>query len=308
VDSNRETSLDLERRLLETAGEGLALVADEADTWTVIYANPMLRRLLGREESADSPVPLRELIGAYTDDHAMMEALRERRAFSGRFQRDDGEQSVFGVVDLLPWEEQGLRAWLLRIQDTTRLVQLENQLDTAQAEIEALDPDDRLTGLKNRRYFEAALRREWAISAREERPLALYLFDLDFFGAYNETFGEQAGDACLKMVARAIGGCFRRASDHCARYAGQRFSGLATGLEDDNAEKLAERVAERVRALCIHNPRAPRGKYLTVSVAVVTASPGREPKWDDLVSRAEAALAEAKQDGRDRVVAATLEQ
>ena len=296
-----DSELALERDLLELSGEGLALLADEEGHWTVIYANRAFRRLLGLEEQARK-APVRELLGAYTDDHAFMAALRERRFFSGPFRLDEEGKDLHGVVDLTPWEGHGLKAWLLRIQDTTSLVALENQLDTAQAEIEALDPDDRLTGLKNGRFFEAALRREWAIAAREERRLVLSLFDLDFFTAYNETFGEQAGDACLKMVGRAIGGCFRRAGDHCARIEGQRFAGLMSAAESHGAETLGERAAERVRALCIHNPRAPRGKYLTVSVAVVTVRPGRAPRWDDLMQFAEDVLGEAKNGGRDTVL------
>lgn len=297
-----DSDLALERDLLELSGEGLALLADEEGHWTVLYANRAFRRLLGLDEQAGDRAPIRELLGAYTDDQAFMAALHERRFFSGSFRRDEQGKHLHGVVDLTPWEGHGLKAWLLRIQDTTSLVALENQLDSAQAEIEALDPDDRLTGLKNRRFFEAALRREWAIAAREERRLVLSLFDLDFFTAYNETFGEQAGDACLKMVGRAIGGCFRRASDHCARIDGQRFAGLTSAAELRGADALGERAAERVRALCIHNPRAPRGKYLTVSAAVITVAPDRAPRWDDLMQFAEDVLSEAKTSGRDRVL------
>ncbi len=297
-----DSDLALERDLLEVSGEGLALLADEEGHWTVLYANRAFRRLLGLDEQSGDKAPIREVLGAYTDDHAFMTALRERRFFSGTFRRDEQGKDFHGVVDLTPWEGHGLKAWLLRIQDTTSLVALENQLDTAQAEIEALDPDDRLTGLKNRRFFEAALRREWAIAAREERRLVLSLFDLDFFTAYNETFGEQAGDACLKMVGRAIGGCFRRASDYCARIDGQRFAGLMSAAEIHAADALGERAAGRVRALCIHNPRAPRGKYLTVSGSVVTVAPDRAPRWDDLMQFAEEVLGEAKTSGRDTVL------
>ena len=298
-----DENLRLERELLELSAEGLALLADEEGRWRVVYANPAFGRILGVAHESVGQSPVRELLGAYTDDHGLMAALRERRPFTGSFLRAEGGGELHGVVDLRPWEGAGLTAWLLRIQDTTSVVALENQLDSAQAEIEALDPEDRLTGLRNRRYFDAALRREWAIAAREGRALTLYLFDLDFFKAYNDTFGEQAGDACLKMVGRAIGGCFRRAGDQCARIGGQRFGGLVVSGDGHGAEAMGERVAERVRALCIHNPRAPRGKYLTVSAAVITAAPDRAPRWDELMQYAESVLAEAKGDGRDRVIA-----
>jgi diguanylate cyclase (GGDEF)-like protein/PAS domain S-box-containing protein len=293
----------LERDLLEFSAEGLALLADEEGRWRVVYANPAFGRLLGAAGDSVSQAPVRELLGAYTDDQGLMTALRERRSFTGTFLRTEGGSEIHGVVELRPWEGAGLTAWLLRIQDTTSVVALENQLDSAHEEIEALDPEDRLTGLKNRRYFDAALRREWAVAAREGRRLTLYLFDLDFFRAYNETFGEQAGDACLKMVGRAIGGCYRRAGDQCARIDGQRFGGLVASAAGHGAEALGIRVAERVRALCIHNPRAPQGKYLTVSAAVVTAAPDRAPRWDELMQYAETVLAEAKGEGRDRVIA-----
>lgn len=295
--------LRLERELLELCAEGLALLADEEGRWRVVYANPAFGRFLGVAPDTVGQTPIRELLGAYTDDHGLMTALGERRSFTGAFLRAEDGSELHGVVDLRPWEGAGLTAWLLRIQDTTSVVALESQLDSAQAEIEALDPEDRLTGLKNRRYFDAALRREWAIAAREGRALTLYLFDLDFFRAYNDTFGDLAGDACLKMVGRAIGGCFRRAGDQCARVDGQRFGGLVASSDGQGAEAMGERVAERVRALCIHNPRAPQGKYLTVSAAVITAVPDRAPRWDELMEYAESVLAEAKRDGRDRVIA-----
>ena len=293
----------LERELLELSSEGLALLADEEGRWRVVYANAALGRLLGLDPSAVGQAPIRELLGAYTDDQEMMAALADRRSFTGTFLRAEDGRELHGVVDLRPWEGAGLAAWLLRIQDTTSVVALESQLDSAHEEIEALDPEDRLTGLKNRRYFDAALRREWAVAAREDRRLTLYLFDLDYFGAYNDTFGDQAGDACLKMVGRAIGGCFRRAGDQCARIAGQRFGALVASSDGHGAAAMGDRVAERVRALCIHNPRAARGKYLTVSAAVITAAPGRAPRWDELMQYAESVLSEAKNEGRDRVLA-----
>lgn len=165
--------------------------------------------------------------------------------------------------------------------------------------------DDRLTGLYNRNYFEDLLRRDWAIAQRDKRQITLFVFDIDCLGAYNDTFGRQAGDSCIKRVGRAILGCLRRGSDLTARLEGGTIAALIQGMSAEEALKHANGILERVREQHIHHPRSQVQKYVTVSAGFVSLVPGAEQKSESLMEKAQQALKEAKATGRNRLVSAS---
>jgi hemerythrin len=134
--------------------------------------------------------------------------------------------------------------------------------------------DDRLTGLRHIDLFHEFFRRDFAIAQREGRPLALFVFDIDALGVYNDTFGRLAGDTVIRRVGRALLTGLRRASDLVSRVEGGRFIGLAAGLDAERAGAHAAGLATRVRELHLHHPRSPIGKVVTVSTGYTQSTPG----------------------------------
>jgi diguanylate cyclase (GGDEF)-like protein len=170
----------------------------------------------------------------------------------------------------------------------------------AEDKLEELAATDALTGLKNRRKFDAAIDLEWRRAIRQKVPLALLMIDADHFKAYNDTFGHQAGDQVLIGVAICISDSVRRAGDCAARYGGEEFAVLLPGLS--STEALA--VAETIRLKVERWSDEPQGT--TVSIGVASVRPAAATDWSELLSAADKALYAAKAQGRNRSVVASI--
>jgi diguanylate cyclase (GGDEF)-like protein len=178
-------------------------------------------------------------------------------------------------------------------------------LASANATLTRLSQVDPLTGLFNRRYFDAALARMWEATAVSGSCLGLMMVDVDQFKAFNDNAGHQAGDRCLEAVAAAMRINVRLGLDTVARYGGEEFVALLPNADLREAEGIAERVRMGVADLKIPHPRADF-PVLTVSVGVASVrEAGNAP--NSLLSAADQALYRAKLLGRNRVVSLTGE-
>lgn len=166
--------------------------------------------------------------------------------------------------------------------------------------------DDMLTGLLRRPYFEDLLQRDWGLAQRESRRLTLIVFDLDFFDQYRSIFGRQGADQCFRRISRVIAGCFRRATDTCARLDDDQVIVLAMGMDEPEANKFAHSILGRVQDLAIHHPRSSVSRYVTVSAGIATLVPGPGDRKEHLMSAVQDAVRRAKELGRNRVVTAPL--
>ena len=167
-------------------------------------------------------------------------------------------------------------------------------------ELRVLARTDGLTGLDNRRTFEAHADVAWRNAQRTGRPLSLLLFDVDSFKGYNDFYGHSAGDDALISVARSIAHYTRRPLDCAARYGGEEFALLAPDTDEDGAMQLAEKIRAAVQTRSIHHV-ASTHHVLTVSVGVACTSMHPFGTWRALVDAADAALYDAKDAGRNRV-------
>jgi diguanylate cyclase (GGDEF)-like protein len=160
---------------------------------------------------------------------------------------------------------------------------------------------DGLTGLGNRRSFEETLEREVRRAARSGQPLSLVMIDIDHFKDYNDCYGHPAGDECLRLVARTIQGCLRRAGDFAARYGGEEIAVLLPGSDAASTCALAETMLLAVRSLAVQ--QAPQvGDVVTFSAGVASCVPGRTAgQAQALVGVADTALYAAKAAGRNTV-------
>ena len=136
----------------------------------------------------------------------------------------------------------------------TRLARVSRKLKAANETLEQLSLKDGLTGLANRRFFDTYLYAQIAVARRYKRPLALVLCDVDFFKAYNDHYGHQAGDECLKRIATALQSCCRRPADIPARYGGEEFVIVLPDTELQGAIHIAESIRDAIAQLKI--PRA----------------------------------------------------
>jgi diguanylate cyclase (GGDEF)-like protein/PAS domain S-box-containing protein len=153
---------------------------------------------------------------------------------------------------------------------------LQRALGQAKQKIVNLSQTDAITGLLRYEHFLSFLKRELAIARRDNRPLAVGFFEIVEFDKYRQTFGANAADSCLRMIAAQIAGVFRRACDLCARHGETTFVIAVRGQAATEVGELAARVADKVRNLGLHNPRAQSGRYLSVGSLIVDASASEE--------------------------------
>ncbi|ACK69773.1 diguanylate cyclase [Gloeothece citriformis PCC 7424] len=198
----------------------------------------------------------------------------------------------------------------------------EQLIKTERSEIEKLQHEneilkqlcstDELTHLANRRYFNEVLDKEWRRLARTFGPLSLILCDVDFFKAYNDTYGHLAGDFCLQEIAKTIYHCTYRPCDLVARYGGEEFAIILPETDSAGAMIVAEKIRLSVKELAISQGKiSPKidlneQNILTVSLGVACTIPNRRIDINLLIKAADNALYESKQNGRDRVTVSSI--
>lgn len=203
----------------------------------------------------------------------------------------------------------GAAAFRLRVRQMRarerKLVQLvlerTRQLEEANQNLQRLSYLDGLTGISNRRQFEEILGVEWRRACRSSVPLSLIMIDIDYFKSYNDTYGHQRGDDCLKRVAEALNDSLKRAGDMVARYGGEEFAVILPEVNAKEAAEMAEILRECVEALEIPH-ETPSGCVLTISVGVATVYPEKDMSVISLLSSADQALYRAKYEGRNQVL------
>jgi diguanylate cyclase (GGDEF)-like protein len=202
-----------------------------------------------------------------------------------------------------------LKRYKRLFNQTKRMVKMadlmQKDLNLATQKLEALSNIDGLTGVANRRCLDAALEREWHLARRAGQPLAVLLTDVDHFKEFNDLYGHQEGDECLRRVAQTIRAGLRRTGDLAARYGGEEFAVLLHATDLAGAAHIAEGLRAGVEALCIEHRGASTCGIVTISVGAAAVVPGAGLDGEGcLVGLADAALYEAKRRGRNQVVAA----
>lgn len=186
-----------------------------------------------------------------------------------------------------------------RVRRIIQQSQLYQKLEIANRELQRLAALDGLTGVANRRRFDEYLEAEWLRLAREKLPLSLILGDIDFFKRYNDTYGHQAGDACLRRVADALRFCARRSVDLVARYGGEEFAIILPNTTGEGASQVAEEIRSVVNALEIAHAQSAVSHHVTLSLGVACMQPTPNTTPSMLIAASDAALYQAKAAGRN---------
>lgn len=182
-----------------------------------------------------------------------------------------------------------------------RVVQRTTELQVLNQRLEALSTTDGLTGIANRRHFDKLFATEWLRCMRLGQPLALAMVDIDWFKKYNDCYGHQAGDECLRNFARILSDTVSRSSDIVARYGGEEFVFFAPATDAEGALSMASQLCKELEAAELpHAFSIFKCVTASIGVAVVVPSEGLAPAA--LIQAADAALYLAKKQGRNRAV------
>jgi diguanylate cyclase (GGDEF)-like protein len=186
--------------------------------------------------------------------------------------------------------------------EVQRRASAELALQSANEELRSLAYVDGLTQIANRRLFDQRFQQEWSRLKREQLPLSLILCDVDYFKPYNDTYGHQMGDECLRSVAQAIAAVPSRSMDLSARYGGEEFVVLLPNTSLAGAFKVAQMMQVQVKLLKLPHRQSKVSQYVTVSFGVTSLVPRDGTKPEQLLLLADQALYQAKIEGRDRAV------
>jgi diguanylate cyclase (GGDEF)-like protein len=193
-----------------------------------------------------------------------------------------------------------VRAMQRLVEMQRSLVYLSQQLNAANKELQRLSTTDGLTGIPNRRMFDELSIREWRRCERMKKPIALVMLDIDNFKLFNDEYGHQAGDECLRAVAAQVARAAPRAADLAARYGGEEFILVLGETDADGARWVAENVRQHVSELGILH--ATPSRRVTISCGVASILPQSGYSFETLLRSADRALYQAKEAGRDKVI------
>ncbi|MEG4572042.1 diguanylate cyclase [Microcoleus sp. N3A4] len=210
-----------------------------------------------------------------------------------------------GVREWQQWEIDFLQQLANQVAIAIEQSQLYRKLAIANQKLQQLATTDGLTGIANRRQFDRVLILEWRRLAREELPLSLMIFDIDFFKLYNEFYGHLGGDDCLRQVARAIAIAANRAGDFTARYGGEEFAVVLPNTSAEGANAVARKICDAIASLKLPHARSSIGPYVTLSCGIGTAVPSPQQSPDTLIRSADSALYQAKTEGKNCICHAT---
>lgn len=181
--------------------------------------------------------------------------------------------------------------------------ELYHQLKIANKELKSLVNIDGLTKVANRRRFDEVLEQEWLILRREQLPLSLIFCDVDYFKLYNDTYGHPAGDECLKQIANKLQQVTKRPRDLVARYGGEEFAIILPNTPLTGAIHVAQEIQTKIKELAIAHDNSKVSNIVTLSLGVASMVPSLCTSPTTLLKSADRALYQAKEQGRDRVLA-----
>jgi diguanylate cyclase (GGDEF)-like protein len=183
----------------------------------------------------------------------------------------------------------------------------EKELVVLTEKLRKLSIEDGLTGVANRRNFDDVLGRAWRRAQRESCSVALIIADIDHFKSFNDRYGHQTGDDCLRRVAQVLAQSVKRPYDLVARYGGEEFAVLLPDTPGAAAERLAEEMRKAVESLDTGNIHAQDGRPVTISAGVASVIPQADSEPASLIAVADGCLYRAKREGRNRVIRAATE-
>lgn len=306
VEEELQESEERYRRLIEMLPDGILVYAEDR---IVLVNHKAVELLGGRQREQLIGRCVLDLVPAYAHEAAreqIAHIYEERTAVPPRertYLRLDGrELEVEASSAWIAYKGRG--AVMTVFRDNTERKRVREQLLEANERLKKLSALDGLTGIANRRAFDEAFEREWKSAAEQSLPVSVLLLDIDSFKAYNDTYGHQSGDACLRQVAKTLESLAEPQGYLAARYGGEEFVCLLPGAGPQEARRFGGVVCGAVRELGIPHMKSQALPVVTVSVGAASAIANPLSTGRELIEQGDRALYEAKLTGRNRVVAA----
>ncbi len=303
------------------------MLADETDIEFHYCKDPS--QAIAQANEIKPTVILQDLVMPEVDGYTLLKLYRANPATSGTpviilSSRDDPKDKSHAFemgasdylvklpdkIEMIARIRAYSKAYLLLLQRDAAYLEmkkLQEQLSESIRKIEEsnasllwLSTMDGLTGIANRRHFDATLQTEWKMSARKITPLSVIMIDIDFFKKYNDGYGHQGGDDCLKEVAKILNETINRAGDFIARYGGEEFVVILPGTDADGAAVIAEKLRTNVEAKHIAHAYSSVADHVTISLGVASIKPDSSTAPENLIGKADEALYKAKDAGRNR--------
>jgi diguanylate cyclase (GGDEF)-like protein/PAS domain S-box-containing protein len=292
-----------------------------------IYIGPQVDALLGHPQDTWLQTVGLFASSAHVEDHDKLmqlltstEAVNQAQEVELRLQHRDGDwrwvllstrlvqnnagrillKGLLFDITARKHNEQELARYQERLEEI--VAERTQTLNSYAKQLEKLTTEDALTGIPNRRYFESEYEKEWRRAQRRQETIALMMIDVDSFKSYNDTYGHPAGDATLRTVAEVIQLQLRRVGDFVARYGGEEFVAVVPGADARIAALIAENICSAVAEQRLAHSEGLAEPYITVSIGAVSQVPAVGANAKAMISLADAALYQAKAQGRNRVV------
>ena len=310
------TILTIEKYEVEIYRDGIsAIQAARAKPPDVVLLDVNMSTMSGfevcqqlRADSSTTEIPI-IFVSASSETNNKIKAFKEGG--------NDYITKPFQIREVIARVENQVQIGRLKAELQTKNARLEQELLLRQSieeklidlneQLIRLAAIDSLTQIANRRTFDNFFTREWQRGQRDKQPLSLIICDIDYFKLYNDSFGHQSGDICLKEVARAISNTVMRPADLVARYGGEEFAVILPQTPAQNALQVAKTIAGEVKKLAIPHPQSEVSDYVSLSLGVSCAIPQLKYTKKQLLITADKALYQAKKQGRDRAILTTID-
>lgn len=303
-------------QIVDASPAGVLVADATGPCLPIVYANPAYERLTGYSLDELMGQPWTVLARAAVDDDsfAVLRAAIGRgeacRTTAPELRKDGTSWTSDITVTPLHGTRGGLRYFLLSHEPVAappsarepgasafapedasgEILLLQRELGRARQKIATMDRVDPATGLVRFPFFQETLRRDLAMARRDRRFVSILLFEIVEYATYRQTFGDKAADSCQRMIGAQIMRTLRRAGDVCARYDESTLVAAVIGQHADEIRPLADRIAESVRQLKLHNPRAKGSRYIETRLTVIGCSPGAHDDPEPVIARALAEL------------------
>lgn len=219
-----------------------------------------------------------------------------------RIRRKDGKYIWFeSALKRLKGKKEDEPQLICISRNVTERKHIEEKLRKANEMLKELSMKDGLTCINNRRAFDERLEEEWDRAVRQKSVLSLIMLDIDNFKMFNDTYGHQAGDDCLKDVAYTAQMIAKKFGGAAFRYGGEEFSVILPNADAKEAKQAAENIREEVEKMGIPHMRSGVSPFVTVSLGVYSMSPDEQSTTKELIEGADLALYEAKRSGKNCV-------
>lgn len=292
------------RLIAEYSSDMITMHNEEAE---YIYISPAVKEIIHFEYP--------ELLGKKMDVFIHPEDIKQTKKMFEKALHKGGAESTYryrtnngeyiwmeSTLKSVHFEEDGSKKVIIVSRNITDRKLTEQKLQEANELLNRLSYMDGLTGVRNRRYFDETLDKEWLISSKTHSPITLLMFDIDYFKKYNDTYGHLTGDFCLQSIAQAINNQISGNSDYTfCRYGGEEFALISPSTTLEEGMDIAFQIQETIRLLQIPHISSDIADIVTLSIGIATKIPIPSEKPQALIQMADSALYLSKTKGRNTI-------